>query len=243
MSKSFDFKYQASSIVLVGDLDPLEFTPKVLDISQIVSHEDILQSNVKAAGIDVLVTSYPWFELSVTPIAQNQNKLVLSLTDYGYKSQFLDLIVSLLHLCSPTTLSALGINFTKHIQHKTSEDWHDTGHMLVPSKKWTQAFDKKGKQCHVGVRNLSMKIETVLASVSGYDVKFEPELNIDIRPTNRDHNRNPVSNYTELTFNYHFPLTNEESTSIDMAQDTIKHYYNVLNDELTDSIEQLLNNA
>lgn len=240
MPKHFDFKYQSSSIVLIGELDALSFSPKVFELSKILSEEDTKASSVKVYAADVIVTTYPWFELSISPADKGTKKLVVNLTDLGYETQFVDLVNSLLNLHYPNTLSALGINYTRHIQHKSQKLWHAAGHSLITLERWKNAFSPQ-PDSHFGMRAIALKIEDVLPTLDAYPTERTPELNIDVHPVSLDHNKNSVKNYSELTFNYHFNLVNDESSS-NHAENFINMYYFSLQNDLNCSIEQLLDN-
>lgn len=243
MSKDFEFKYRASSVVLVGELDALTHTPKTLEACGILSSDDVKKSEVKQVSKDYLFASFTWFDIQVSPIDATQRKLVLILTDHGYKSEFLDLVSSVLNLNYNAKASAIGLNFTCHIQHKSSKKWHEFGHKLVPIEHWRQTFGIREESSHIGMRALSMKLENVLPQIVE-DTGAEPtELNIDVKPLGLDHNQNKVKNYSELSFNYHFPISSKRKSKgnpIELALLAIDTHFLALLDQLDDSIITLL---
>lgn len=237
MSQDYKFDNRQNSIVLIGGFSNINFTHEKLFRLELISESDYNESKIIFMDQNQIYVSLPWAKIQLNPADKSSNKLTLTLTDEGSLTLFLDLVKSIIQLFYTSESSALGINFNYRIQHNNADKWHDFGHKIVPKPFWKDIFSHSEEEIY-GTNNVALKITSVLESIKKTDDDMKVELNLNVRPLFLDENGTKLTNTTEIVLNYHFPLNKIDS--MDMANNTIDTYFNMLNDTVDARVKQLL---
>lgn len=237
MPKIYDFIKKTVSVVLVGGFNSLMHTPDWLLHFNLINADDHKNSKVEVLSTNQIITILPWCNIQVAPASQEEYKLVITLTDEVSFSIFSDLVYSLIELNDTTVFSALGINFSRQIQHESTEIWHAWGHRLAPTKVWEKAFSDNDEMKHCGMRGISMRIDSILEPTE--EIKDENTiLNIQITPILQSLKDTNGENITDINLNYHFPINREHGAV--MVQETLGKYLEELNQEVEGRIDTLI---
>lgn len=129
-----------SSIVAVGDFNPVIFTPDWLERNNLIGEGDAIDAREGSQGRPLLishqVTTFEceWFVLQVL---ENQ----FSLTSKGPLSPALkDLATGIFQLVSQTPVKAVGLNFIEHFKFSDSAEYHKVGDILAPKDIWSTLY-------------------------------------------------------------------------------------------------------
>jgi hypothetical protein len=144
-----------SSIVIVGDFNPVIFTPDWLERSQLIGEGDAIDAREGTHGRKLVVshqiTTYEteWFAIQVL---ENQ----FSLTSKGVLSPaFKDLASGIIELVSQTPVRAIGLNFIGHYKLASVEDYHKVGDVIAPKNVWSELYP----EFHAGMEVLTIRYQ------------------------------------------------------------------------------------
>lgn len=145
---------EATSIVLIGSLNPAIFHP-----SWFAAHNLLRAAEAEAAVTNIVhpdVASFKteWLEVSVV-----RERLQISTAQEPQYEALRDIAVGILGLLSHTPIRAMGINRDFHFDLVTENRWNELGHRLVPKQDWAPLLVRPGMRTLVveGVRPDELK--------------------------------------------------------------------------------------
>lgn len=144
-----------SSIVVIGDFNPVIFSPDWLEKNKLIGESDASKAREGSQGRETIisrqVTTFEteWFTLQVL-----ENKFTL--TSKGVLSlSFKDLAVGIFQLVSHTPVKAIGINFIAHFKLSSWEEQHKIGDAIAPKDIWDSLF----KDTFAGLEQIVIRIQ------------------------------------------------------------------------------------
>ena len=193
-----------SSIVALGDFNPVIFSPDWLGRNQLIGQSDIDNANNGSSLIisqQLTVFETGWFTLQVL---NNQ----LSLISKGALTlAFRDLAVGIFTLVSHTPISAIGLNFSAHFRFST-EEYHKIGDVLAPKTIWNSLYPDKYS---AGLANLTIKLQD---SERGKSLRSSNEKNISVQPSDK------LKNGVLLSLNDHRKIVEANDNNMTAAEQT-----------------------
>lgn len=237
MSQAYKILNRDISIVLIGGFNTLKYTPDWLFKLNLINKADFDNAKLEIISTHECLTILDWCSIHVGAASQKDFRFSLTLTDHGSYQLFLDLLHSIFELEDVTVMTALGINFSYKIKHSLTDEWNEWGYRLAPPQNWREAFCKEDQDNHIGMRGLSMSIDSLLEPIEEVEGK-KTSLHLQVVPELQSKDEKNGNNYTRIALNYHFPL-NPENGSV-MAIETIQKYLNDLENEVDDRVHKLV---
>jgi hypothetical protein len=164
----FERKYDETSIVVLGELNPRIFQPEWY-----ARHKLLREQEVEAAledpnlVISEQVTNFEvgWLQLQVT-----QNRFLAKVKEPSNSKLLKDLVIGTFELLAHTPARKLGLNRMLHYSVDTEDEWHLIGDTLTPKSIWDGIAEDPGM---LGVQ-LQLKPRTDFSE--HLHVKIEPSL-------------------------------------------------------------------
>lgn len=137
---SFTKEIFTSSIVAVGDFNPVIFTPDWLERNNLIGDGDAMEARDGNQGRKLLIShqittfATEWF---VIQVLENQ----FSLTSKGVLTPaFKDLATAIFQLLPQTPVKAVGLNFNGHFKFSDAKEYHSVGDVLAPKDIWSKLY-------------------------------------------------------------------------------------------------------
>jgi hypothetical protein len=132
---------EGASIVLIGEFNSAQFSPKWFFESGLVSSEQLI-----AADIQIFAPQTSFFELGWLRIEVIPTRLSLVTTEPEEYIRLRDTCANLLRLRDETNVKALGMNRFTHLNMQNDRKaWHDIGDALVPKDPfWVESLSLPG---------------------------------------------------------------------------------------------------
>ena len=191
-------KYQAMSIVFLGNFNPKIFQPAWFVSENLIKEEEqdkIDNGNLIIIDSDLLQFRLPdWLLLRVV-----KNRFQISVTNEAFYEEGRDLVYGTFKILKHTPISKMGINLEMHFQMESEEKWHALGDFYAPKKPWEKILKKPG-------------LSSLIIEEQRPD-KYKGFIRVKIEPTMQIVKKNGVL----IDINDHFETSNPE-TNIGCAE-------------------------
>jgi len=152
---TFAAEILTSSIVAVGDFNPMIFSPDWLETNGLIGEGDAIVAREGTEQHRPLVShqvtnfEVDWFTLQVL-----ENQFVLS--SRGVLSPaFRDLAVGILQLVPHTPINAIGLNFIGHFKFDDIDAYHKIGDEFAPKSVWSELYPDQ----MIGLEQLTIRVQ------------------------------------------------------------------------------------
>ena len=161
--------FVGTTIVLVGDFDPMQVQPSILLAAGLLGEDDLADLRYEVLAPEISVLKLPWMELIVEP-----SKLTAATTMGNPVGELVrDFVVGFCNMIPVKKLTAMGLNHDTHFGVSSEEAWHRVGDKLAPKDElWRKILRAPG------MRSLTIKGERDSALPGYVNVKVEPSLRI-----------------------------------------------------------------
>ena len=184
-------KYQAMTIVFLGDFNPKIFQPAWFVSENLLKEEEsnkIMEGNLIIIDSDLLQFRLPdWLLLRVV-----KKRFQISLTHEAFYEVGRDLIYGTFKILRHTPIDKMGINLEMHFQMESEKEWHAVGDFYAPKKPWEKILKKP-----------------VLASIIMEEIRpdeYKGFIRVKIEPSTQ-----VKPNGVSIDINDHFEISNPES--------------------------------
>lgn len=146
---------RSCNVVFVGSYNPAIFSPAWVRNSKLISVDDGSEPSINLIHPDISD-----FELSDVQITVERNRFRLSSKVYGIEILVGISQVLFNDLLPQTPNSAVGVNFSEHIDFGSFADRNKVGRILAPIGPWgawAENFDNPDFRLNGGMSSLSMK--------------------------------------------------------------------------------------
>ncbi|MGU9808437.1 hypothetical protein [Pseudomonas sp. LF052] len=146
-----EVKGRESSIVLVGEFDPLAMAPHWFVKHGMIPQEDIDET----LTIELVYKEVTRFSVANVIVEIRPDVVVLRSTQSSFDYLVHDLAVGVLTSIKSAGVTAVGLNIWQDVVIRDNKLWHQFGDMLAPKEFWSVAVPESGR---AGLVNLQMQI-------------------------------------------------------------------------------------
>lgn len=150
--EQLDVKQRESSIVLVGEFDPLVLTPHWFAKQGMIPQEDIDEN----LAIELVYKDLTKFSLANIYVEIQPSTLILRSDHPSFDYRIHDLALSILSALKDCKVRALGLNLYTDVYFDSLDYWHSVGDLITPKDIWYKAIPESEK---IGMANVQMQIK------------------------------------------------------------------------------------
>lgn len=150
----FPIEASSASIVMLGNFNPLIFTPLWFEKIGLIGADDAKKAHFEGKELehrDILVYSLDWAQIQV-----QQNKFSVSVSEEPTVRLF-DLVLGCFKRLRDTPITAMGINRAAHFKINEEDQWQAMGDSLAPKEPWGELLTTAEGERKGGLRSLVMK--------------------------------------------------------------------------------------
>lgn len=149
--EQLDVKQRESSIVLVGEFDPLIMTPHWFAKQGMIPQEDIDEN----LAIELVYKDLTKFSLANIHVEIQCATLILRSDHSSFDYRIHDLAISILSVLKSHEVRAVGLNLYTDVYFNSLDGWHSVGDLITPKEVWLEAIPDSER---VGMANIKMQI-------------------------------------------------------------------------------------
>lgn len=149
--EQLDVRQRESSIVLVGEFDPLVMTPHWFAKQGMIPQEDIDEN----LAIELVYKDLTKFSLANIHVEIQCNTLILRSDHISFDYRIHDLALSILAALKEDKVRAVGLNLYTDVYFDSLDYWHGVGDLITPKSVWLKAIPESER---VGMINVQMQI-------------------------------------------------------------------------------------
>lgn len=139
-------KMHIHTLVLRGNFNPTIFQPVWFSNEGLLQKTEVEDVTIDVVHPDIVSFSLPWLNVKIT-----RETFTVETYQVPYFEVIRDLVLGTFTLLRYTPIKLMGINFSKHIEVGSDEEWHSAGHKLAPKELWDDIL------VNPGMRTLSME--------------------------------------------------------------------------------------
>jgi hypothetical protein len=177
-----EVKDRESSIVLVGDFDPLLMAPHWFVKQGMLPQEDIDES----LSIELVYKDITKFSVAGIVVEVRADMLILRSEQVSFDYMLHDLALGVITSVKHANITAVGLNVFDDIVISDDKLWHKFGDVLAPKEIWNVAVPNSGR---AGLVNMQMQLRKPVGEPGVY--------NFTVQLTDR-------ANGMRLSLNHHF---------------------------------------
>ncbi|WP_256831746.1 hypothetical protein [Pseudomonas sp. Pse1] len=193
--EQLEVKQRESSIVLVGQFDPLLMSPHWFVKQGMIPQEDIDES----LAIELVYKELTKFSLANIFVEIQPGTLVLRSNHESFDYKIQDIALGILAALKGAGVTALGLNLYSDIYFKSLDAWHKIGDLITPKSVWHEAMPESG---NAGMASVQMQLNKPSGEVGVYNftvgwldqpqtTRFSLNNHFDSKPI--ENNRRPPS--------------------------------------------------
>lgn len=149
--EQLDVKQRESSIVLVGEFDPLVMTPHWFAKQGMIPQEDIDEN----LAIELVYKDLTKFSLANIQVEIQCTTLILRSDHPSFDYRIHDLALSILSALKDNKVRAVGLNQYADVHFDSLDSWHSVGNLITPKDVWFSAMPDSER---IGMANVQMQI-------------------------------------------------------------------------------------
>lgn len=220
------------SVVLLGNFNPVIFSPSWFEQYDILTKEDTKKTQVKIIHPEITEFQNEWLKLQV-----QHNRFYAKISELPHIKVYDFVVKTFRENLKHTPLNNLGINRRVHFSAGSKTDQDRIGRLLAPREpwgKWGELIDRGDDEKHGGMTSLTMQIRDLDDRQKGF-------INITIQPS-------PLVNLGDagifMDVNDHYELTDpEEGLGSDRIIDLFENRFEASirrSEEIIDQIKGLV---